>query len=81
MATLTPLGKVVSDEGFEYFKAFGIYPKGSSPKSTRRFLLNCRLSLWVTPEFFFVASVTCEKNARRFAVLLIDLVTSWLIIV
>jgi hypothetical protein len=76
VATLTPLDKVVSDEGFEYFKAFGIYPKGSSPKSTRRFLLNCRLSLWATPELLLLASVTCEKNARRFAVLLTDLVTS-----
>jgi len=52
VATFTPLVKVVSDEGFEYFKAFGIYPKGSSPKSTRRLLLNCRLSLVETPEVF-----------------------------
>jgi hypothetical protein len=31
VATLTPLERVAIDEGFEYFKAFGIYPNGSSP--------------------------------------------------
>lgn len=52
VTTLTPFESWLYEDGLECWRASGIYPKGSSPKSTSLFLLNWRWLLWTTLSCF-----------------------------